>query len=223
MARVRSRPLASTCDAVRLLVEAQTAASSHSAASAATSAKSTPRLVGEHADDAVHRAGVDVAQPQRLREPPAHGALAGTRRAVDGDDECARHRAQRLEAGEEVGKGLRRRSRDRRSRRPARAGRRARRPWRCDDRRRWRRAPACSGDGQTLRPSARSSTRAPSRAQLGGDGAQAIALLPAQVRDVADVHRRARERRQRRQRRRGVGERVQVGVDAVELRRSARR
>ncbi len=36
-------------------------------------------LVGEHADDAIHGAGVDVAQPERLGQAPADRALAGAR------------------------------------------------------------------------------------------------------------------------------------------------
>ena len=37
-------------------------------------------------DRAVNQPGVEMAQPEMLREPPAERALAGRRRSVDGDD-----------------------------------------------------------------------------------------------------------------------------------------
>ncbi len=39
------------------------------------------------ADGAVGQAGVEMAQAEMLGEPPAKRALAGGRRAVDGDDQ----------------------------------------------------------------------------------------------------------------------------------------
>ena len=60
-----------------------------------------PREPGQRA---VHRAGVEVAEAEPLREAARDGALSGPRGAVDGDDHRLGHR---LEQVEESGEGYR--------------------------------------------------------------------------------------------------------------------